>query len=63
MGNKCNDFENISFFKCNPSLALNCSNEFKKSKKTISINNKCQELVDQNFKNWSGLKQINLPNS
>ena len=63
MGNKCNDFENISFFKCNPSLALNCSNEFKKSKKTISINNKCQELVDQNFKNWSGLKQINLPNN
>ena len=62
-GNKCKDFEKIPFFKCFPSIGFNCSNEFKKSNKIITINNKCTEIEDQNFKDWIGLKQINLPNT
>ena len=60
-GNKCKDFENIPHFFCYPSIALNCSDELKKSNKILTINDKCVEIEKQSFKNWVGLRQINLP--
>ena len=62
-GNKCIDFENIPYFICYPSIAIQCSEELKKSQKTIMIYNQCEIIDKQNFKNWTGLKCIYLPKS